>query len=1512
MTKRATKLKVMNNVNEVGQSRKLQEGKVVRSHNFYPTHYLNEVFAEDVAGLSADGASLLQLRQDALKTLATISDGHNAVSEAEANLTSLAKQIITALGFYEHNSPIAESTTELPIEKAGRGKSLYSLNLEKRIHLKDGSEIWIATEPSINCNMLQCETILETNCSRAIRETDDVEELKWRDVIDQVFHSDHFNVSWLLLSTGTTLCLFERNRWIEEHEAWLEADLRELWELNSPEYAKMVDVLFSSKAFAISSPESWHNLIATNAHKKATEVSRALRDTVRQSVELLANEVLALHAKKKLAYWHDRDFEKAVDRDACSRELFEQVLRVVYRMLFILVVEGQPQSKRALPIEARAYQQGISLEKLRDLENITLVGDAASSGSFIWQTLQHQTKVYFSGFNPSRQTSAAADDRTDSLGFSFPQLGIHLFNPASTPLFADINISDRTMQQMIRKLSLAQTGTGRAKRTYRVYYGSLSLNRLGEVYEGLLSLRPQILDENMYVLVRDPKEHAPKLLPVSKVKDQKIEMFELDDTGNRIVRQKREFALTPTGFERKLSASYYTPEELTNFLASEAVDCLLGKEERAKSYEEICTRIPRIENLKICEPAMGNGAFCNAVVNELSTRLAKLYIQRAEFASLEPSKFKLPQVEMSKNFEEQRGRAKEHILRNGVYGVDLNPTAVELARVSLWLNALHKGGDLPYLDLKLRCGNSLVGAWIKRYRTEIDKAPHFLFPMPEMLDPHLEGKFLGDNKRPFLDQNGRAFVLARKSDLSEFSTMRKGISDPKLKKRIAELTTRIDTLFEAHTAMRTRFQDEISKEFSLSPANRELRAMKFFKEDTAYNQLRGMMDLWCSLWFWPHSEIKQFPTTESFLQAMEFFAETPCAYGGVELEKQIAASGLTFLTLARNVALKERFFHWELEFPEVFSRGGFDLVLGNPPWAPVRWDEGDFFDSIDFGISATEGDAGTRKKEYDSLLQKNNKNGLRYKDTWCNRAAHVAFLNSSETFEFKDSSTTNTYKFFYQRFLQVTKRDGIHAMIAQDGLLTDDGNISSRPSFYRELERGFRFINELKLFSEVGNLVQYFIWIARRGKAETNFKFIDNLFHPETVVRCRQESAIAPYPGLKDDLGNFELRGHPKRIVLMNSERMKVLASLTGCDEVLDTPLPIVHGEVELAMLAALGGNSEKLKLGSDVHFSSMFHETQSPRDGLIKKNPQHGKGIERSVLTGPNIFVANPAFKQPNAGCSTHRDYSEIDLTSIPDDFLPHTLYETTDLGLKSDRYNKQTPWGEREVDNFRLIGRAMVNTTGARTLAAAICPPKVAHINGLISLSFKKHSKLIESASLWSSLVLDFLTRCMSGGNCNQKMISMFPVLTDQQRDNRLFSHLQVRTLRLNCISSHYSELWRVSWSQEFLNSNIPSEYSPKFAYSKLGPKWQRQSALRDPHEREQALCEIDAIVAILFGIAKQDLLDLYRAQFGVLQRNLQDLPNQIPNPDRFHFPRYKAMSEAYDACLELLNRPNPKKLA
>jgi hypothetical protein len=149
------------------------------------------------------------------------------------------------------------------------------------------------------------------------------------------------------------------------------------------------------------------------------------------------------------------------------------------------------------------------------------------------------------------------------------------------------------------------------------------------------------------------------------------------------------------------------------------------------------------------------------------------------------------------------------------------------------------------------------------------------------------------------------------------------------------------------------------------------------------------------------------------------------------------------------------------------------------------------------------------------------------------------------------------------------------------------------------------------------------------------------------------------------------------------------------------------------------------------------------------------------------------------------------------------------------------------------------------------------------------------------------------------------MTPCLTEQQLQHPLAHALMIRALRLSCISSHYRDLWNKAFSADYKNIECESPFKPKLAYSKLTSNWRYDSCIRDPKQREQALCEIDAIVAILFGFNKDTLLKLYRSQFGVLQKNLQDLPKQEIKADKYHFPRYQQMSEAYDHFMQVVGK-------
>jgi hypothetical protein len=1508
-----------------------RETKVIKSHNFYPAHYLESVLEDDIRGLDSTGAKLKELRTFAQKEVfEALSDaGTNAPEKQQIN-TDFIQRVFESLSLLGDTKSAGDAKISLALDPKGRSKKAWEMELVRRVELRNETELWCISEAvclqtATSENLANNdETLISKPCSLILEDgqQDGAEKALWREVLDKAFDSDRYDVAWIMVCTGAQLYLFKRESWVEEGEAWLEASMQDLYELNSDKHYSAVEALFGAKAFPIESPENHHDTLQANAHRKAAEVSRALRETVRESIELLANEALEQLRQQASSLtlglagkfpknhpWAGRDLNIPEQRALCAQELFENVLRCVYRLLFILVVEGRPQAKRALPVGTRAYQLSFALEKIRDLESVPLVA-SEKTGSFIWKTLQRQTELYFSGFQTNSSNGENTENEgTSNLLFYFPALKIDLFNPQKTPLLNQIGVSDRTMQKVIQKLSLAKTGSGKGTRTHRVYYGGLSLNRLGEVYEGLLSLRPVILSEKMIVLKSESSHQAPMLLPMAKKKSIDEDKLAKDENNRIVTREAETFALLPTGFERKLSASFYTPEELTKFLAFESVGTFLASLGKKPSATDT---IAKIEKMKICEPAMGNGAFCNAVVDELAKHLGQAYLQ--QFEKTKPKDVSLTDSQFS--LEWQKTRAKDHLLKNCVYGVDLNPTAVELAKVSLWLNALHKDGSLPFLDHKLRCGNSLVGAWVNRNKVQFGSknisVPHFLIPHPGCLQPHFTGVFLSDKKRPFLANEKQKKKL--EALRTEYVGLHKStITSVSLEKRIEALAMRVHALWEAHSKERESLQSRISQDTSLSIQQREELALKSYQNNTAYNSLRHMMDLWCALWFWPHSEIESVPSLEDFLLALEEFAKGSMPYGGEELTKQIKKSGLEFLHTVRAIALKQKFFHWDLEFAEILSgpEKGFDLVLGNPPWAPVRWEEGDFFESLEMGISATEGDAGTRSKVYDHLLSESDAANVMYQDAHCERNGHSNFLNNSLTYDFSDSSGTNTYKFFYQRFLQITQPGGVHGMIAQDGLMTDKGNLEIRPTFYRELKKGFRFHNELQLFSEVHHMVQFFVWISARGSTLPNFDFIDNLYHPETVARCRTESDSAPYRGMKDDLGKWELRGHPKRILNLDAEALGNLAQIEGETEYTKVSLPIVHGSAELETLFKLGAIDSKLGIGERVHWSRSFEEDKAPKLGWTKKSPCHGKGISRSCVTGPNIYVATPFYKEPNPGCKNNLDYSEIDLETISVDRFPETLYEVTDKGLKSDKYNAVTPWGVPEIEHFRLFGRAMVSTTGARTLSTGIFPPKVSHINRVFSLSFKEEKRLVDFGAMTASLIFDFLARSISGGEISKGVLSCFPE-RNKNDGTSIVSFLHARALRLNCLSNHYAPLVERNWSKEMAATDLPSAFAAKRKYSQLSDKWIKDFPIRNAQEREQALCEIDACVAILFGITKQTLLDLYRSQFGVLQKNLQDLPNQNVDPQKYHFPRYQAMADAYDALLEIHQGKFPKKRA
>jgi type II restriction/modification system DNA methylase subunit YeeA len=296
-------------------------------------------------------------------------------------------------------------------------------------------------------------------------------------------------------------------------------------------------------------------------------------------------------------------------------------------------------------------------------------------------------------------TKGAQTDQFSSNGestFALQGLDSHLFDPTHTPLLNRVVFSNATLQQVIQSMSLTRPRAGQRRRG-RVSYTQLGINQLGAVYEALLSYRGFFATEDLYEVAPEGKNIEPDALETGYfVTRKQLEEFgDKEKVYDRVdghlklrVHPKGKFIYRMAGRDREKSASYYTPEVLTKSLVKYTLKERLSED---MSAEEILS-------LTVCEPAMGSAAFLNEAVNQLAE--AYLTCRQQELGK------RIPHEEYPQALQ----RTKLYIADHNVFGVDLNPIAVELAEVSLWLNALSGGHTVPWFGYQLFAGNSLIGA----------------------------------------------------------------------------------------------------------------------------------------------------------------------------------------------------------------------------------------------------------------------------------------------------------------------------------------------------------------------------------------------------------------------------------------------------------------------------------------------------------------------------------------------------------------------------------------------------------------------------------------------------------------------------------------------------------------------------------------------------------------------------------------------------------------------------------
>ena len=803
-------------------------------------------------------------------------------------------------------------------------------------------------------------------------------EETWDDIITRRIFGHRHPARWVMLQAPSQILLLERGKWT--HNRLLRFVLDDILGRREAPTLQATAALLHHDCLLPAEGMSLHDTLDDNSHKHAFAVSTDLKHALRECIELIGNEAIRYlrEVRKERVYGHDD--KKLAD------QLGREALRYMYRLLFLFYIEARPELGFA-PVNAETYRKGYSLEHLRDLELVRLTGSDSLNGWYIHESVQTLFRLIRDGFDGGDPDLLAGSLHNT---FQVRPLDSALFREGAMPLLDSVKLRNEVLQQVIRLMSLTRPARGRYRRRGRISYAQLGINQLGAVYEALLSYRGFFAEEDLYEVKqagKDPDELANAwFVPLGELHKygQEERVFETGTGGLRKlkVHRKGRFIYRLAGRDREKTASYYTPESLTRCVVKYALKELIPDDLPAS----------QILDLTICEPAMGSAAFLNEAVNQL----AEKYLDRRQRELGE----RVPHAK----YADELQKTKHFITDRNVYGVDLNPVAGELAEVSLWLNCIHKDGHVPWFGYQLVTGNSLVGARRQVYESaKLDKgnrrnarwfnfAPdrvaaagpdsvyHFLLPDPGMVD-----------------YRNKAAMRYEADNFARIREWRKAFCRPFAADEISELealSARVDELWALHTKQlaRDRWETEDSlpvwgQEDSTHPrrtANQwkdRIRDQGVFSRGTRtvspYRRLKLVMDYWCALWFWPIRDAERLPTRDEFLNEVSLVLKGSVFQPGLgpnqtkdlfgeeyaEHAKDIAkriTDEIGMLDLDRlfeqfprlafvdEMANRRHFHHWELVFADIFyakrddrrPRGGFDLVLGNPPWVKVEWKEG--------------------------------------------------------------------------------------------------------------------------------------------------------------------------------------------------------------------------------------------------------------------------------------------------------------------------------------------------------------------------------------------------------------------------------------------------------------------------------------------------------------------------------------------------------------------------------------------
>ncbi len=1246
--------------------------------------------------------------------------------------------------------------------------------------------------------------------------------------------------SYILFVSGGAITLLDRDRWGEGISLGANLDEALARHDSTPkgELAAIAGLFSASAINPASGAQSVLDRLRERAMSESAGVSKELRHGIRRSIELLANAVVEDIRYRQKGAWTTID----------PRELTRQSLRYLYRIIVLLFAEARPELG-ILPSDDPDYQAGYSMARLRDTALVELHGEHARNA----RHLQRSLDILFLLVNDGHAAEQTLGD-DDARELTFPALRSALFGPIACPLIDQAQLNDEILQQVIANLCFTPERAGGHRQA--ISYSTLGINQLGAVYEGLMAYSGFLATEPLFQVDKDADpDNGSWVIPIDRADEFPEEVFLTkegrDGFTKRVRYEEGEFVFRLSGRDRQRSASYYTPEVLTEFTVRHALDVIFEENPGMRAAD--------ILQLTVCEPALGSGAFLNEAVKQLAER----YLKAAQDESGDTIDSERYQFELQ--------RAKAHFAANQAYGVDLNQTAVELAEVSLWLGCMHAGLQAPWFGARLRTGNSLVGARRATYAAEEVRGAAWTGKNPKPpTDCALAEVPLGTATgiHHFLVPGEGWGAACDAKEVKELDPdwvlavkawRRKIHAKPNQRQldRLGRLAARVEELWSESTHEVDRFWEATRQHIDVWGADTPATGHRFGEQAirqvlsdprSATSRLRTLMDAWCSLWIWAPEQGTGLPSLDEWLTVAEALVrmdepwERGVLFGD---DRELPLSAITsiddicgahpWLARARDIASAQSWFHWELEFSPVFGHGGFDLQVGNPPWVRPEWADDEALAELDgaFGVLRLDPESRATRRRVALSIPRNR---AAYTKERAENWAMNAYLGSTAAYPILAGVGNNLYIAFLVRALSNMAAGGAVGLLHPDGHLGEPAAARLRAFLYTRYRAYFHFINELQLFGEISHTRPYGVHIYGSEQERVSYTQACFLYHPAVVDRSQVHDGTGELPGMQYIDGGWDVRPHAARLLRVTDATLLSWAALMGSSQPRETRPVRTVTAAEQGLLERLAQAPTRIKDQLSDWIPGLS-EQKSLSAGLLLESSADATTWGDAVLQGPHLGLCNPIYQASVDGLN-QQDYVGVDPGVISSGYVPKTSLRTGDYTSASRVLRRN----DLPSSHYRLLSRKMIPANTWRSLFSAIVPAETTFASVCYAGEFATERDLVLATGLLNSLVADYFARAIGAGAMIKEVTERFPMFEKECLEADLIID---RVLRLNCLTDAFAPLWE----------------------RHRGSVWNRDVAARSEHSRWTMLIEVDVLVASALNITVEQLAAAYRAQFPVL---------------------------------------------